>query len=93
MERHDKYTITVLTMLVGFDPNLDEFASKVAYELRDKTIYRSDWGKNARGLVRASDDLRQIHHLFMFAPQRPVKRSDLNKLTKDKGSLSSVYLP
>jgi len=72
IRRHDKYTLEIVKIVVGFDPNFDEFAAKVAYELRTRTIYRSDGGKNARGLVRASGDLAKLHYIFRTGSPPPA---------------------
>jgi hypothetical protein len=47
---------------VKFDSNFDEFAARTAYALRFMIVYRTDGGKFARGLVRASGDLQNTHH-------------------------------
>ena len=51
-----------LLITVSFENSFDEFAARVAYELRHYVVYRSDGGHFARGLVRATGDLAAIHH-------------------------------
>lgn len=50
---------------VAFDTGFDQFAAKAAHELRHYVVYRSDGGVFARGLVRASQDLRLIHRDYI----------------------------
>ncbi|WP_163612537.1 hypothetical protein, partial [Klebsiella pneumoniae] len=45
-----------LTIVATYDSDFDQFAAKVAHELRHYVVYRSDGGVFARGLVRASQD-------------------------------------
>lgn len=72
VKRHDHVLYTVNPITVKFDSNFDEFAARVAYALRDKLYYRHDGGRNARGLVRATGDLRTIHHLYLTnTPRTP----------------------
>src|SRR5258707_7378118 len=65
--RHDTPWIEVCPIVVKFDSNFDEFAARVAYELRGKILYRTDGGRNARGLVRATGDLKTLHNLYLDA--------------------------
>lgn len=51
----------VLAITPKFDNNFDTFAANVAYELRHYIVYRSDGGKFARGIVRATGELAIIH--------------------------------
>jgi hypothetical protein len=59
-ERGDTYLGTIDNILVQIGP-FDQFAADVAHQLRDKIVYRSDGGRFARALVRASGDLQKIH--------------------------------
>lgn len=70
-QRGDKYMGSPATVLVPFHSNFDEFAAKVAAELRHKIVYRTDGGRFARGLVRASGDLKLIHEAYMAAAAPP----------------------
>ncbi len=67
IQRHDHVLYSVHPITVKYDSNFDEFAARVAYALRDKLYYRHDGGRNARGLVRATGDLRIIHSLYRTA--------------------------
>jgi hypothetical protein len=70
-EVYAKYMGSPATVLVPFHSNFDEFAAKVAAELRHKIVYRTDGGRFARGLVRASGDLKLIHEAYMAAAAPP----------------------
>ncbi len=59
--RGDKYVRSMGVVTVDFHPDFSDFAARVADQLRRKIVYRSDGGRIARGLVRASGDLEQIH--------------------------------
>src|SRR5262245_40381801 len=48
-------------MTVPFHKDFDQFAAIVAHTLRRQTVYRTDNGKIARGLVRYTGDLKAIH--------------------------------
>jgi len=54
-----------LTIVASYDSDFDQFAAKVAHELRHYVVYRSDGGVFARGLVRASQDLSLIHRDYL----------------------------
>lgn len=58
--RGDTYLGTVEGILVPMGP-FDQFAADVAHQLRQKIVYRSDGGRFARALVRASGDLQKLH--------------------------------
>jgi hypothetical protein len=45
----------------SFETKFDAFAANVAHELRHYIVYRTDRGRFARGLVRASQQLEVIH--------------------------------
>jgi hypothetical protein len=63
-----------IRMLVDFDPNYDRFVANVAYGIRQYVVYRRDGGVFARGLVRASDELKEIYqNLAKNAAQRQGK--------------------
>jgi hypothetical protein len=51
----------VVLVTPKFDIDFDKFAANVAYELRHYIVYRTDGGKFARGLVRATGQLTAIH--------------------------------
>lgn len=55
-------------LAVVFDPDFDIFAASVAAELRRRITYRSDGGVFARGLVRATLQLKAIHTRFRTTP-------------------------
>ncbi|MGO4514101.1 hypothetical protein AB4Z51_44850, partial [Bradyrhizobium sp. 2TAF36] len=59
-ERGDTYLGTVDNILVQIGA-FDQFAADVAHQLRHRIVYRSDGGRFARALVRASGDLQKIH--------------------------------
>jgi hypothetical protein len=65
---NDKYIGDTNVFIVRFDPDFNEFAANVAYALRFLIVYRTDGGKFARGLVRASDDLKHIHLALLDIP-------------------------
>lgn len=73
VRRGDRRLISVHPISPKFDPDFDVFAANVAYELRHRLYYRTDGGKNARGLVRATGDLATLHKLFSTnsPPPRP----------------------
>jgi hypothetical protein len=64
VRRGDRQLISVHAINPKFAPDFNVFAANVAYELRHRLYYRSDGGKNARGLVRATGDLAVLHKLF-----------------------------
>jgi peptidoglycan hydrolase-like protein with peptidoglycan-binding domain len=64
VHRGDRILNDVRPITVKYDSNFDQFAAAVAYALRDQLYYRHDGGKNARGLVRATGDLKTIHSLY-----------------------------
>lgn len=66
-KRGDKYMGKIEDIRVKFHPKFDQFAAAVAYAIRHKVVYRSDGGKFARGLVRASGDLQKIHAEYVNA--------------------------
>jgi hypothetical protein len=80
VRRGDRQLISVHAISPKFDRNFDVFAANVAYELRHRLYYRTDGGKNARGLVRASGDLAVLHKLFSTnsPPPRPGGAIKLN---------------
>jgi hypothetical protein len=59
--RGDKYVRSMGLVTTPFRAEFDDFAAGVAHELRHRIVYRSDGGRIARGLVRASGDLELIH--------------------------------
>ena len=58
---HDKVIGTSSVFKVNFDTDFDKFGANVAFALRGMVVYRTDGGKFARGLVRASGDLLNIY--------------------------------
>ena len=50
---------------VKFKHQFDEFVHQAAYAIRHHVVYRSDGGRIARGLVRATGDLGRIHRYYM----------------------------
>lgn len=72
-QRHDKLRYQWVSINnVPFDSNFDVFAESVVYAIRGMVIYRSDGGQYARGLVRASGELRMIHRAYMALDSRPA---------------------
>ena len=53
------------TYLVAFDPDFNQFVANVAQGLQPYVTYRSDGGRYARGLVRDSEELQEIHKRFL----------------------------
>lgn len=51
----------VVVINPAYSKNFEIFAANVAHELRHYIVYRSDGGKFARGLVRATMDLQNMH--------------------------------
>lgn len=49
---------------VKFAESFDVFAARTAHELRESIYYKPDGGKVARGLVRASGRLKDIHREY-----------------------------
>jgi peptidoglycan hydrolase-like protein with peptidoglycan-binding domain len=72
VKRGDKANYRVYPIVVPFERDFDRFAARVAYALRDKLYYRHDGGKNARGLVRATGDLKVIHSLYSTGTPPPA---------------------
>src|SRR5688572_20087366 len=71
-ERGDKRWVSRHRIEAEFDTDFDVFAANVAHELRTYLYYRTDNGKNARGLVRATGDLKVIHEILRTAtPRKP----------------------
>jgi hypothetical protein len=58
---HEKTVGTSTVFKVNYNSNFDEFAASVAFALRTMIVYRTDGGRFARGLVRATGDLQNIH--------------------------------
>jgi hypothetical protein len=58
------YPVKVMQLEVSFDRAFDRFAYNVAFALRHEIVYRSDGGQFARGFVRASGDLEELHRLY-----------------------------
>jgi hypothetical protein len=75
VRRGDLQVISVHPINPKFDPDFDVFAATVAYELRHRLYYRTDEGKNARGLVRATGDLATLHKLFSTNSPPPATRN------------------
>ena len=65
IDRGEKYVKSVKNFLVEFHHDFNRFAASTAHALRNHMTYRSDGGRIARGLVRASGDLEKIHHFFL----------------------------
>ncbi len=65
VRRGDQFIYSSGVLLVAFNPRFDDFVASVAYELRTKIVYRTDNGKFARGLVRASSELEAIHQAYL----------------------------
>jgi hypothetical protein len=63
-KRGDRYIKKTRPLLVQFKNDLDNFGAQVAHSLRTYVVYRSDGGRFARGLVRASNDLEDIHKAY-----------------------------
>src|SRR5688572_22087536 len=59
--------VKVLNLKVRFHANFDTFAANVAYAIRHHIVYRSDGGVFARGFVRATGDLNELHKKFLEA--------------------------
>lgn len=60
--RGDKFAAQQLPpLVVEFDSSFDRFAANVAHAIRHYVIYRTDGGRFARGLVRDSHQLEEIH--------------------------------
>ncbi len=77
-KRHDTLRFQWVTISnIPFDPSFEVFADSVAYAIRGLVIYRSDGGKYARGLVRASGDLLAIHRAYMALQTRPANSSPI----------------
>jgi hypothetical protein len=71
-KRHDTLRFQWVTISnIPFDHNFDAFAASAAFAIRGLVIYRSDGGKYARGLVRASGDLLAIHKAYMASQNKP----------------------
>jgi hypothetical protein len=70
VRRGDKKWVSVHRIKPKFDADFNIFAANVAHELRAYLYYRTDNGKNARGLVRASGDLEIIHKILLTATPR-----------------------
>jgi hypothetical protein len=77
-------------LLVPFDSNYDMFVANVAYQLRHYIVYRSDGGRFARGLVRASDEIQDIHKEFQRAgslrPNGSKVRLDARLFRRDRAA-------
>src|SRR5215471_16929749 len=58
---HEKTVGTSTVFKVNYNSDFNEFAASVAFALRTMIVYRTDGGRFARGLVRASGDLQNIH--------------------------------
>ena len=65
IKRGDKLFGEPHTYLVAFDPDFEQFIANVAEGLRTYITYRSDGGRYARGLVRDSEEIREIHRRFL----------------------------
>ena len=65
--RGDRYVASVRDKVFKFTTNFDTFAGEVAYGLRHTMVYRTDGGRFARALVRASGDLKIIHNAYVAA--------------------------
>jgi hypothetical protein len=63
----DKYVESTSKIAVNYDLQFDKFASNVAHAFRFKMVYRTDGGRIARGLVRASRELQMIHRAYWGA--------------------------
>lgn len=68
--RGDVYMATTQPILVPFKKDFDSFAAEVAHQFRRHIVYRTDGGRFARGLVRASGDLKLIHEAYVALGQR-----------------------
>jgi hypothetical protein len=75
LKRGDKTFGDAHTYLVDFDSNFDRFVANVAFGLRHYVTYRSDGGRYARGLVRDSEEIKEIHKQFLKSS--PAKGSKL----------------
>jgi hypothetical protein len=64
-QRGDKYVKSSGVMLIKFRNDFGEFAADVAHNLRREIVYRTDHGRFARALVRASGDLEVIHKAYV----------------------------
>lgn len=80
----------IIPLQVDFDANYDRFVASVAHGIRHYVVYRRDGGNFARGLVRASDELKEIYDkLRINAAQRAGKVRLNAKLYRRKASLPS----
>lgn len=71
--RHDQRSSQWIGINIPFDPDFDAFADSVAYAIRGLVLYRTDGGRYARGLVRASGELLGIHQAYMALDSKPAK--------------------
>lgn len=71
IKRGDRLVKKTRIRPIRFNENFETFAANVAYELRDAIVYRSDGGRFARGLVRASQQLWDIHKAHKHAKLPP----------------------
>jgi hypothetical protein len=72
VRRGDRTLVSVHKINPIFDRDFNIFAANVAFELRHRLYYRTDGGKNARGLVRATGDLAVLHRLFLTSSPPPT---------------------
>lgn len=70
----------VIDIKVRFTESFDAFVHDVAYALRHEVVYRSDGGHFARGFVRASGDLAEVHALLRKNEARPGEEVRLTAL-------------
>ena len=64
MKRGDKHYKSLKKVKILFQNNFEVLVHRTAYALRHHMTYRSDGGRIARGLVRATGDLGRIHQFY-----------------------------
>jgi hypothetical protein len=80
-----------IPLQVDFDANYDRFVASVAHGIRHHVVYRRDGGVFARGLVRSSDELKEIHdNLKKNAAHRAGKVRLDARLYRRKASVPSL---
>ncbi len=80
LHNRDKYYTSTGTISVMYDDNFDVFAANAAFELRHKIVYRTDGGRFARGLVRASNELQIIHAAYKDLSAARPQQGDVIRL-------------
>src|SRR5262249_30383889 len=82
-------------LLVPFDSSYDQFVGNIAHELRHYIVYRSDGGLFARRLVRAADEMKDIHQRFLQAgslrPNGSKVRLDAQLFRRDRADPSQRW--